>query len=217
MTACCPYCGREERTALLCLGCTATLRYELSDVPTLLAELDVTISRQSHIQAGAIIQARPATAEDETVASGLVHERIPIHMGAVQAADDLAQALTSWAYRVTGHQYGRTHTAPTAPAAAALRDHSNDIRKRADVVELFDGVIDAIRHARSTVDHPNQRTITVGPCPEPNCPGKVQAVLPADDKRPPSGHCDANPEHRWASNQFLRLGERIQRTMGGAA
>jgi hypothetical protein len=209
MTAACPACGRDQDDGLLCAGCTSTLRYELSDVPSIVYELDLTISRQTRIpQVGAILE-RPERAEDEIVASGLAHERLLPHLGAVQAADDLASALTYWARVITGIQYGRATTAPSVAAAAALRSHTDEIRRYGDVVELYDGVLSATRHARHTIDQPNQRRIDVGPCPETPCPGIVQAVLPADDKRPPVAFCKANPEHHWASDQFVRLGRRM--------
>lgn len=230
MTAACPVCGRMTSDPLLCSrsarnrqdeGCTEHLERQLADVPTILEQLDITMSRQDRIPAGSPTPTqRPKTAEYEWAASHLAHERMAIHLGAIQAADNLAHALTHWAKNVLGWDTPAHVPDPTAAAARALLrpDAIARIRRRPDVLEIVEGIYDAIYDARRATDQPAQRTIPVGPCPEITdegpCPGEVVAILPTDNDRPSHAECRHNPDgHQWSSIQFTRLGDRIQSTI----
>lgn len=220
----CPVCTRDQTDGLLCSrsarnrsdeGCTEHLERQLADVPNLIDELNTTISRQTRIDGTTTTETRPQRAEDETVASGLVHERLLPHMGAIQAADDLAQALTHWARNITGYTWKPAQHLgnPTADAAAALlaADSIQAIRRRPDVLEIVEGITDAIYAARRMTDQPAVRRVDVGPCPETDCPGIVQAHVPTDADKAAWAQCKANKDHAWSSIQFFRLGERIKR------
>jgi hypothetical protein len=204
MTATCPACLREERTALLCLACTATLRYELNDVPNVLADLDVTLAKMGRMEGGK---------------AGLASERSGYHHGASDPGWVLGNVLSTWARDVCGEESVPESNLPSAVVAAhMLLSDMDKIRRHPAADELMDEVVDAIRLARRTTDRPANRTLFhVGPCPEDGetgpCPGEVFAFFPTEDSRPPRMECRENPEHRWASHQWYRTGERILRRM----
>jgi hypothetical protein len=148
--AVCPVCEAFQSEGLLCHSDTSALERELGDVAALVAELDISISKQARIG-----NAGP---------SGLARERTPINVGAMLVADDLGNTLTTWARDVGEVGFLAQHsTSPSRAAARILLNHIPEIRKHPAVVELVDEITDAIRQARRVVDRPADRQF-VGPC-----------------------------------------------------
>ncbi len=145
MTAKCPVCQCEQAEGLLCHEDTSRLERELGDVAAIVAELDVTLSKQARIG-----NAGP---------SGLARERTPINVGAMAVADDLQNTLTTWA-REVGALDRWDYRLPAQPAITASRlllGRIDAIRRHPAVVELFDEVTDTIAQARRAVDRPADR------------------------------------------------------------
>ncbi len=146
MTATCPVCQCQQAEGLLCHEDTSRLERELGDVAGIVAELDVTLSKQARIG-----NAGP---------SGLARERTPINVGAMAVADELQNTLTTWARDVCGE---RTLLGPpgvyslTVACAWYLLRHIDAIRRHPAVAELVDEVTDAIAQARRAVDRPADR------------------------------------------------------------
>lgn len=204
----CPACYREQGAGLLCSACCAILEYELSEVPAIVGELDVTLSRQGRIGAGGH--------------GGLASEKTPIHPGAMDPVWVLGNVLTTWARDVTGDRPGwptESGRDPAIVAAHILLSEMTTIRKHPAANEIMDEVCDAIRLARRTIDRPANRTIIfVGPCPEvdengADCPGDVYAFIPTEDDRPGRMQCGTNGVHTWASIQWYSTGKRILKVM----
>lgn len=144
MNATCPVCLRDQDAGLLCHACTSALERDLGDVPAIVAELDVTLSKQARIGSGG--------------SAGLARERMPMHEGARLAGDYLQNTLTTWARDVSGERWHPDDAFnATTGAAALLLLRIKDVRSHAAVVELVDEVTDAIRQARHAVDRPADR------------------------------------------------------------
>jgi hypothetical protein len=129
------------------------LERELGDVASIVADLDITLSRQAKIGSAG------------KSGKGWAREKLPIHIGAIEAADVLANTLTTWARDVTEGE-GWVWVATKSPAqqsAAALLMHIPAIRRQPAVVELVDEITDAIRQARHAVDRPADR-VYFGAC-----------------------------------------------------
>jgi hypothetical protein len=153
-SATCPCCGNPQAQGLLDDSCTSRLERELGDVAAIVADLDVTLSRQAKIGSAG------------KSGKGWAREKLPIHMGAVEAADVLANTLTTWARDVwdDGPIPGNvTVKLGTASAARILLGHIPEIRRHPAVVELVDEITDAIRQARHAVDRPADR-VYFGAC-----------------------------------------------------
>lgn len=187
MSAVCPVCDNPQDQGLACHSCVLRLEQELATVRDLMAELDVSISKQARIgNAGA---------------PGLARERSPINVGAMLAADDLTNTLTTWARDVSGKRWSSHVTRlriyrdpesrrqgplcfgfcwhescndmetfenlPTPPAAVQaveyLTEAIDPIRRHPAVSELHDEIIDAIRTARRAIDRPQDR-VYLGQC-----------------------------------------------------
>lgn len=191
MSAVCPVCKREQNAGLLCHECTSLLERELGDVAALVADLDITLSRQARIGAGG--------GGGGNRPKGWARERLPINLGAVETAANLGDVLTKWARGVSGPNWmptprrvvfravaqtvrgpfclGCEHPScermrmviidplPPASMLAATRLLSSvpAIRRHPDVAELVDEVAGSIKRARRAVDRPVDR-IFVGPC-----------------------------------------------------
>lgn len=203
MNAECPVCLRPS-DGLLCSNaasrpptefCTQQLERELGDVAAIVADMDITLSRQARIGGGG--------------QSGLARERMPFHPGVVDPIWVLGNVLTTWARDVCGdtlppeeaviyrnretpmlgpfcgfciHQtcmelrISEKVTKPPAVIAAwMLLSNTPAIRRHPAVEELLDEVLDAIRLARRTVDRAAERKF-LGPCD-----GKFEGVTCTED------------------------------------
>jgi hypothetical protein len=123
-------------------------------VASIVADLDVTLSRQAKIGSAG------------KSGKGWAREKLPIHIGAVEAADVLANTLTTWARDVTEGRnwvWVAGNRAPADQSARALLACIPEIRRHPAVVELVDEITDAIRQARHAVDRPADR-VYFGAC-----------------------------------------------------
>lgn len=150
MTATCPACAAPQDAGLLCHSCTSLLERDLGDVASIVADLDIALSKQARIgNAGG---------------GGLARERSPISIGAMQAADTLTNVLTTWARDVCGGRRWLAHAnLPAVAGANYLLAEIPAIRRHPAVDELADQIHDAISQARRAVDRPADR-IYLGQC-----------------------------------------------------
>jgi hypothetical protein len=148
----CPVCGAAQSQSLLCSSCCDALERQLGDVTSIVADLEISLSKQARI-------GTPGK-------SGLARERIPINVGAMQAADNLGNVLTTWARDLLETDSGRWDAISKAPAVTASRAllvMIPTIRRHPAVVELVDEITDAIAQARRAVDRPADR-VYLGQC-----------------------------------------------------
>ncbi|GAB3459136.1 hypothetical protein [Actinophytocola sediminis] len=162
---CVTSCGRPTAD-FLCAGCVAELVGALRELPDLLAELDITLSRQ-----------------DTLVAPGAASRRtsipLPFRPEASALASSAATTITTWARDV--HEQN-THLRPpagtTTDAAVWLTRWPNLLAMHPAADELhadLTGLADQIRHR---VDRRPDRVYS-GPCGAPTeegpCPGHLYA------------------------------------------
>lgn len=148
MSATCPVCTAPQMDGIACNTCTMRLERALADVAAIVDDLNVTLSRQSRIAAGGH--------------GGLASERTHLHTGAMEAADDLTNTLTTWARDVTPKERTvildcdrRRH--PAVVAAHLLLTQVSAMRRHPAVAELMDEIVDAVERARREVDRPAER------------------------------------------------------------
>jgi hypothetical protein len=162
VTAVCPVCGCDQAEGLLCATDTDRLERDLGDVPALVAELDVTISRMDRVPSGGGAP-RHADPDEEPGLASIAHTRTPIGWGAVRARDDLTNVLTTWARDVTQWKPHPYTASPVRTAAKLLLTYISEIRRHPAANELVDEITDAIRQARRAVDRPADR-VYLGQC-----------------------------------------------------
>lgn len=190
-------CARPAHDSTICAQHTWELDRRLREIPALLADLDISLSRQG--------KSGPTT---ERV-GGKGETPVSFNTNASAAQTGLREALIHWA-KATGMPWAAYGTT----AAAHLLQRLPTLGSYGDLPALFAAVNDAYWTAVRAVDAPVNRTIIpVGPCPEDTdgqpCAGQVQAFIPADD-RPARMACTLGEGHYWPSIQWLRTGKRIR-------
>lgn len=141
-----PGCDNPSGGGFICGSCVETLRRDLSGVPPVLADLEVTVSRQDRI------------ADPERRAG---NERpLPLRLGPMEARRDLLQTLGTW----SAHMAQRVGIpAPIADCAGFLTSFLPSIQSDPLAGQLADECGYAILVAQRAVDKPLQ-LIFVGPC-----------------------------------------------------
>lgn len=188
MTATCPSCGCEQGAGLLCSAETDRLECDLGDVAAIVAELDVTLSRQARI----------GTSGGKS--GVMANHRDGFHGEASRTLGTLTNTLGTWARDVSGETWlpalsivrvGRNpHTKTEGPfclscphrscmkirteerreaphpamqAAGLLLSAIPLVRRHPAVSELVDEITYAVSLARRDVDRPADR-IYLGQC-----------------------------------------------------
>lgn len=174
MSAVCPICDAPQDQGLACHSCTSRLERELSEVAAIVAELDISLSKQARI----------GSSGEGKQGKGWQREKVPIDVGAMQAADNLGNVLTTWARDLLETENGRWTTplmvsrTPAVTSSRALLVMIPTIRRHPAVVELVDEITDAIGQARRAVDRPADR-VYLGQCmvPTPDEDGREVTCL----------------------------------------
>lgn len=191
VSECTALCGRPAGDAsYLCGPCTADLRTTLAAIPDLLAELDVTLTRQA------------------------VHN----HRGGPQSADkplpyDPRASEAGWVLRNTLHTWCRVldeTVAVTSTAEAAMWLHARvgQLRTHPAAGEAHDEIRTATTQATRVIDQPAHRArIPIGPCPEPDCTGQIIAYIPTHPDRP--AHMNCGNGHTWEPIHWRSVARRI--------
>lgn len=197
--------------APLCTTCGRHLAERLREVPDLLDDLLVTLSRQDRLSAGGT--------------GGRGAEQPAPRLDVSRALHALVGEVTTWAWNLADihrlqipapgrlGQDVRLHAA--AVAADWLADHVNLLRTHPAALEAHHALTDAITQARQRADRPVDRTrIAVGPCPvlienDQHCPGQVWAHVPTDDQRQSAELRCRTCGTRWDTTQWRRAGLRI--------
>jgi hypothetical protein len=191
-------CGRPVTDATCCQGCANRFAVDLGDVPWLVGQLTLTITRQ------AVLDQRNGPRSAETP--------VAFHLKASDVLDRLTGTLTSWVRLVSEERgHGRKLPAPGPSSLAGwLLAEVEWIRHHDAGAEAFDEIGDRVRDARHVVDTPrNRATFPVCPCPETDCPGEVRAYIPRADDDRPHLTCTADPGHTWPGEQWLHFGKRV--------
>jgi hypothetical protein len=203
--------SRTGDSGWLCRAHTRRLVDQLRDIPGLLLELDVTITRGDRITTGHGV--------------GRSAERpLAWNERASAKREDLAAVLGAWAPDVallSGDELPRLGDG-VAACAAWLADRGATLRLLDQAGAAYDELGDAVRGVRRVIDHPDDATrFYAGPCPEAvvsretsdepaaPCTGEVWAHIPSTTDRPALLRCRAESTHRWDTTQWLRVGQRI--------
>lgn len=136
MSTVCPVCERPVTGSVLCQVTTTDLSRRLAEVPAVVAELEITFTRQSVTSAG-----RDGGKSAETP--------LPYGAAASDAVRQLTDVLRTWA-RAIDPDLSRTCSAVTA--ATHLRRRINQVRQHAMAEKIYDQVTAAIAHAYEVID-----------------------------------------------------------------
>lgn len=145
-----PNCEYLQHNGFLCRTCTDKLRGDLSAVPWLMEDLEVTICRLDKLN-------------DPSGRSG-GEKPLPIRLHAMEARRDLNNTLASWAMHIAGRLDGLSGSGwDEIRLAAFLHANLNTILTDPSAGEIADEIGYARRMAQRTIDKPEPR-VFVGPC-----------------------------------------------------
>jgi hypothetical protein len=199
MTPACP-CGVPVADAFLCKGCSRRLERALGDLPALIADLDITLTRQA--VTGAHSEGKPTKKDAQP---------LPLHNGAAEVASNLRYVLATSVRYLTEQRGIVALPADNPPAMARwLLLHYAAIRldpAGPDIASDIHGVTAAIV---DVIDLPKMRgRFKVGMCPDDPCPGEVWVHLPAEDLGEPATMVCRACQHVWPTWEWNRTGMRI--------
>lgn len=158
--------------AWLCRGDTSHLEVVLAELPTLLDELSVTLTRQDHISRVSssgrrAAPERPDDRPEDEPHLGVKEQGSPMHLGAAAAFDDADDTLGTWACHIAEHRAvpldlpaGRSQA---ARCALWLLRHVASLRLDEAVGELYDEVTYVHGQVERVINRPADR-IYAGPC-----------------------------------------------------
>lgn len=146
-------------TGVICHGCTRKLALLLRDVPALIRDLDVTVTRQS--------RTRPGTGPG--AGGGEIDPvRMPFHVEASDAREHLEWTVLAWAR--SPELEWPTPRCPGTPAGCALwlERHMGHARRQEWAGDFAESLVEAVGRARRAVDIPAE-LVFAGPCPTKDC------------------------------------------------
>ncbi|WP_017974351.1 hypothetical protein [Actinopolyspora halophila] len=137
-------CGQPAGDTYVCNTCTQHLAADLASLPELVAELDVTLSRQHRFTAPNGITARSA------------EKPVPFHQAASHVRSALKTELIGWCASLaeTGHWGDAPSNEDMLTCADWLYRHLTDIRLHPAVGELCDALWHATTAVRRIIDRP---------------------------------------------------------------
>lgn len=143
----CRKCATPTTGLTLCNDCATALKIELGDVPELLAQLDITRTRQDQL----------TDPYDHGHHGG--ETPLPFRPHIAEVLWVLHNTLTAWA---GDHGANQKWSIPTT--AAWLTAHLNEIQRADHAAQLADEITQAIRQARRAIDRPGDPRMFLGPC-----------------------------------------------------
>lgn len=123
----------------------APLRDLLAEIPAVLEDLAITITRQDRITAGAL------------GSSGDPTQPLPINLAASAAADDLRGELLIWVKHTAKHRGLVLPDSATLELARWLNRHLIDLAQTPEADTAHDRIEKAIRNCKRTYDRPAEK------------------------------------------------------------
>lgn len=179
MTTTCPRCAAATSDGALCTRCTSTLRRTLHDIAHLWPTLVETVTRQDR------------TGTPSEIRSHDAGQPIPFREHAAQLAQDVHAILASW-MRAAHQDLGIALPADDQVPAIAWRLHNAvpALRRHEAAADLTNEIVNLADRIQTEIDLPTIRTrITIGPCPNPDCDGTMQATIHDDPQKPSTITC----------------------------
>lgn len=142
------HCDRPSPNGTVCTSCLDALTAELRTVPALMADWQLTLTRQVRMGDG------PGPIAHSNADS----TRLPVHLGAAEAGMDLRTVLLVWAGEIAdtaGHTLDATDSA--RGYARWLLRYTHHIRQHPAADQLVDEVTDAIARVRRVIDRPPEK------------------------------------------------------------
>lgn len=184
-----PRCGNPRpEHQYVCVTCVQMLKRDLNEVPSMLAELEVTITRQDVMSKGGTMAKSADTA-------------LPFKWGASDALWVLGNVITTWARMLVEHSGFRSPADSSQVGAAKfLLTYVQSLAMHPEAGQAVDEIESAVKNAMRSVDHPVDPRAFLGKCGDVDgakgCRGRVYA-LPKEE----FGTCERCGEHHHAQTR----------------
>ena len=133
-------------------GQQAELRKQLATIPTLIQDLAITITRQHRIQKNALGKLHPTKPGS----------RLPYHLGAAQANDDLHLALTTWTKALCRERHIHYRGPETTLHLSLwLQHHTHELALTTNAKDAHAHIISRIQECRRQIDLPPDDDILI--------------------------------------------------------
>ncbi|MER5809327.1 hypothetical protein ABT143_14225 [Streptomyces sp. NPDC002033] len=171
--------------------------------------------------------ASPGSLRERTTGGAL--SGLPFNGAAADVRARIVSVLGSWSGLVAQQRGFAPPPRTVAGLTAFLLRNADWLAAHPAVGEASEEIARLVRAGRRAAFPDPARTIRLGGCPEPGCPGALALPVRAGTRAAgtsaagaPAGPaivCDADPRHRWTSEQWSRLSEAMDsgRTPGAAA
>lgn len=183
--------------------------------------LDAGLAELAHLyeECGRVLGgASPGSLRERTTGGEL--PGLPFNGAAADVRARMVSVLGSWSGLVA-QQRGFTPPPRTvADLTAFLLRNAGWLAAHPVAGEVTEEIARLVRAGRRAAFPDPTRTIRLGTCPEPGCPGALAlAVRTATRSAGPAIVCDADPGHRWTSEQWSGLSRSMESggTSGAAA
>jgi hypothetical protein len=199
MSALCP-CGEPSGDGFLGRACSRRLERALRDLPALIADLDITLTRQG--VTGAHSEGKPTKKDAQPLS---------LNLSAADVAHDLRHTLVS-AIRHLTQARGITQLPKDDPTSMAkwLLRHHDSIRLDPAGPDIADAIHAVTARIWAVIGPEPDIRIKVGKCPETVdgslCPGGVWASIPREG--PATMECRYCGTG-WPAIEWERVGDRI--------
>lgn len=141
-------CDHPSPDGTLCTRCLGALISELRAVPALMADWELTFTRQVSMGDG------PGPIAHSHADS----TRMPVHLGAAEAGMDLRTVLLVWAREIADTAGHSLDTPDSARGYARwLLRYTHHIRQHPAADQLADEITDAITRVRRVIDRPPEK------------------------------------------------------------
>ncbi|MFG2622103.1 helix-turn-helix domain-containing protein [Streptomyces sp. NPDC048507] len=171
--------------------------------------LDAGLGELAHLyeECGRVLGgASPGSLRERT--SGGELPGLPFNGAAADVRARMISVLGSWSGLVAQQRGFAPPPRTVAGLTAFLLRNTDWLAAHPAAGEASEEIARLVRAGRRAAFPDPARTVRLGGCPEPGCPGtlalSVRAATPADG---PAIVCEADPGHRWTSEQWSALSE----------
>jgi hypothetical protein len=193
---------RTTNGSRLCRACRDRLEAEIELIPRLYEECE-------RVLGGGVADGL----RERTTGGSL--PGLPFNGAAAEVRTRMLATLGSWSGLVAQERGLPAPERTVAATAAFLLRHASWLAEHPAVTEATEEIAKLVRDGRRVTRSDGNRTVRVGPCTEPDCPGTLSFTL-HDHPRgaEPKIRCDADAAHSWAVHQWSELNRSME--AGGA-
>ncbi|RPF25366.1 hypothetical protein EDD96_6880 [Streptomyces sp. Ag109_G2-6] len=185
--------------------------------------LDAGLAELAHLyeECGRMLAgAAPGSLRERTTGGDL--PGLPFNGAAADVRARMVSVLGSWSGLVAQERGFASPPRTVAALTAFLRRNGDWLAAHPAAAEATEETARLVRAGRRAAFPDRARSIRLGACPESGCSGSLTvAVRTADrDTGRDSGQavvCDADPAHRWTSDQWSELSDTMDSGRAGAA